>query len=76
MIVIEFLLFLLKVSALVFVIGILINLILDVVIIQPLWNRKANKKKLELFDVIIEKAKNGEIVTEDMVEDLEEEIED
>lgn len=76
MIVIKFLLFLLGVSALIFFIGILINLILDVVIIQPLWNRKANKKKLELLDVIIEKAKNGEIVTEDVLEDVEEKIED
>lgn len=76
MIVIDFLVFLAKVFGLIFVIGLLINLILDVVIIQPIENRILQRKRLELLDTIIEKERNGETVTEDTIDELEEKIED
>ena len=57
---INFLIFLLKVFGLTFIIGIILNLILDVVIIDPIINRKKAKKELEMFDVVIEKMKKGE----------------
>lgn len=57
---INFLIFVVKVLGLIFVIGILFNLILDVVIIQPIHNREANRKKLEMVDALIKKIENGE----------------
>lgn len=57
---INFLIFVVKVLGLIFVIGILFNLILDVVIIQPIHNREANRKKLEMFDALIKRIENGE----------------
>lgn len=76
MIVIDFLVFLVKVLALVFAIGFLINLILDAVIIQPIENRIVHRKRLQLIDAIIEKERSGENVTKDTIEEIEEEIED
>lgn len=60
---INFLVFLFKVFGLVFVIGLIIDLILDVVIIQPIHNRTLHRKRLELLDVIIDKVKKGEDIS-------------
>lgn len=64
----------LEVLGLIFVIGILFNLILDVVIIQPIHNRAANKKKLEMMDLLMQKVKNGEVEIE--ADEIKEEVEE
>lgn len=57
---IGFLIFLIKVFGLIFVIGILANLILDIVIITPIETRLMEKRKRELFDILIKKIEKGE----------------
>lgn len=64
----------LEVLGLVFVIGMLFNLILDVVIIAPIHNRAAQKKKLEMMDLLLQKVKNGEVEIE--ADEVEEEVEE
>lgn len=71
---IMFLIKALEVLGLIFVIGILFNLILDVVIIQPIHNRAANKKKLEMMDLLMQKVKNGEVEIE--ADEIKEEVEE
>ena len=76
MILIEFLVFLLKVLGLAFLVGIILNLLIDVIIINPIENRIMQKKRQELFDVIIERIKNGEdIEIEKIHEEADEKIE-
>lgn len=74
MVLINSLLFVVKVLGLVFLIGLLFNLILDGIIIKPIMQRAADKKKLEILDIILDKMQNGEIITEDDVDELEEEL--
>ena len=57
---IGFLIFLIKVFGLIFVIGILANLILDIVIITPIETSLMEKRKRELFDILIKKIEKGE----------------
>lgn len=52
---IKSLIFILEVLGLVFVIGIVVNLILDILIIEPIMNRKMLIKKAKLYDLAIEK---------------------
>lgn len=61
--IIEFLFLVLKVLALISLIIILFDIILDALIIKPIMKRSAEKKEQEIFDLIIEKMKNGEIDT-------------
>lgn len=78
MAVIKFLGMAVAVLALVFVIGVIFNLILDVVIIQPILNRQIFKRKLELMDILndkISKCESIEKVAELNVDDIEKEIE-
>lgn len=72
---IKCLIFILEVLGLVFVIGIVINLILDVIIIEPIMKRKMIISKAKLFDLIVEKAKNGEDILNCKVDEIEKEIE-
>lgn len=79
---INFLVFLLKACGLIFVIGILINLILDTVIINPIINRRIEMKKIKIMDMLIEKVKNGEDISKFKIDadtlkaEIEEKIED
>lgn len=79
---INFLVFLLKASGLIFVIGILINLILDTVIINPIINRRIEMKRIKIMDMLIEKVKNGEDISKFKIDadtlkaEIEEKIED
>lgn len=61
---IMFLIKTLEVLGLTFVIGMVFNLILDVVIIGPIHNRVAQKQKLEMMKLLMEKVKNGEVEIE------------
>ena len=63
---INFLIEVLKASGLIFLIGILFNLIIDVIILKPIQNRAMNKKQEELMDAIIKQIKNGNITIEDL----------
>lgn len=74
MVLINSLWFVVKVLGLVFLVGLLFNLILDAIIIKPIMQRAADKKKLEILDIILDKMQNGEIITEDDVDELEEEL--
>lgn len=74
MVLINSLWFVVKVLGLVFLVGLLFNLILDGIIIKPIMQRAADKKKLEILDIILDKMQNGEIITEDDVDELEEEL--
>lgn len=72
---IKFLIFVLEVFGLIFVIGLLFNLILDVVIIQPIQNRIINQKRIEFMNIINEKLKNNEDIQIEEVQTLEKELE-
>ncbi len=72
---IKFLMFVIEVFGLIFVIGLLFNLILDVVIIQPIQNRIMMKKRIEFMNIINEKLKNNEDIQIEDVQTLEKELE-
>lgn len=72
---IKFLIFVIEVFGLIFVIGLLFNLILDVVIIQPIQNRIMMKKRIEFMNIINEKLKNNEDIQIEDVQTLEKELE-
>lgn len=57
---IKCLIFILEVLGLTFVIGIIINLILDVIIIEPILNRKMLIQKAKMFDLLVQRLKNEE----------------
>lgn len=61
-----FLIEVLKVLGLIFLIGIVFNLIIDVIILRPIQNRIMNKKQEELMDAIIKQIKKGNITIEDL----------
>lgn len=65
---IAFLVKTLEVLGLIFLIGILINLIIDVIIIRPIYTRAANKQKLDLMDSIIKQVKSGDLKLEQLEE--------
>lgn len=60
---IDCLIFMLKVMALLSLILILFDIILDALIITPITKRNEKKKQLEIYDFLIEKLKNGDIET-------------
>lgn len=65
---IAFLVKTLEVLGLIFLIGILINLIIDVIIIRPIYTRAANKQKIDLMDSIIKQVKSGDLKLEQLEE--------
>ena len=73
---IKSLIFVLEILGLVFVIGLVVNLILDVVIIDPIMNRKMMIRKAKLFDLLIEKIQKGEDIPGITVDEIKEKIED
>ena len=74
MVIINFLWFAIKVLGLVFITGLLLNLILDVIIIEPIMQRAVKRRKLKILDIIIHKMANGEELTKEEVESLDEEL--
>ena len=60
MVIINCLWFAIKVLGLVFITGLLLNLILDVIIIEPIMQRAVKRRKLKILDIIIHKMANGE----------------
>lgn len=65
---IAFLVKTLEVLGLIFLIGILINLIIDVIIIRPIYIRATNKQKLDLMDSVIKQLKDGDLKLEQLEE--------
>ena len=65
---ITFLVQVLEVLGLIFLIGILINLIIDVIIIRPIYIRATNKQKLDLMDSVIKQLKDGDLKLEQLEE--------
>ena len=65
---ITFLMQVLEVLGLIFLIGILINLIIDVIIIRPIYIRATNKQKIDLTDSIIKQVKSGDLKLEQLEE--------
>lgn len=65
---ITFLMQVLEVLGLIFLIGILINLIIDVIIIRPIYIRATNKQKIDLMDSIIKQVKSGDLKLEQLEE--------
>lgn len=65
---ITFLVQVLEILGLVFLIGILINLIIDVIIIRPIYIRATNKQKIDLMDSIIKQVKSGDLKLEQLEE--------
>lgn len=65
---IAFLVKTLEVLGLIFLIGILINLIIDVIIIRPIYIRATNKQKIDLMDSIIKQVKSGDLKLEQLEE--------
>lgn len=72
---IKSLIFILEVLGLVFLIGSVVDIILDTIIINPILNRKMLIQKARLFDLIIEKMKNGEDIPDFSLESVEQEEE-
>lgn len=72
---IKSLIFILEVLGLVFLIGLVVDIILDTIIINPILNRKMLIQKARLFDLIIEKMKNGEDIPDFSLESVEQEEE-
>jgi hypothetical protein len=70
---IKSLIFILEVLGLVFLIGLVVDIILDTIIINPILNRKMLIQKARLFDLIIEKMKNGEDIPDFPLESVEQE---
>ena len=70
---IKSLIFILEVLGLVFLIGLVVDIILDTIIINPILNRKMLIQKARLFDLIIEKMKNGEDIQDFSLESVEQE---
>lgn len=70
---IKSLIFILEVLGLVFLIGVVVDIILDTIIINPILNRKMLIQKARLFDLIIEKMKNGEDIPDFSLESVEQE---
>ena len=56
---ITFLVQVLEVLGLISLIGILINFIIDVIIIRPIYTRAANKQKFDLMESIIKQIREG-----------------
>ena len=65
---ITFLMQVLEVLGLIFLIGILLNLIIDVIIIRPIYIRATNKQKLDLMDSVIKQVKDGDLKLEQLEE--------
>lgn len=65
---IAFLVKTLEVLGLIFLIGILINLIIDVIIIRPIYIRATNKQKIDLMDSTIKQVKSGDLKLEQLEE--------
>ena len=65
---ITFLVQVLEILGLIFLIGILINLIIDVIIIRPIYIRATNKQKIDLMDSIIKQVKSGDLKLEQLEE--------
>ena len=65
---IAFLVKTLEVLGLIFLIGILINLIIDVIIIRPIYIRATNKQKIDLMDSIIKQVKSSDLKLEQLEE--------
>ncbi len=65
---ITFLMQVLEVLGLIFLIGILLNLIIDVIIIRPIYIRATNKQKLDLMDSVIKQLKDGDLKLEQLEE--------
>ena len=72
---ISFLVDILKVVGLIFLIGIVVELIVSVLIVTPIKTIIGYKKKSRLLDILMEKVANGEDLTNDDVQELEEKIE-
>lgn len=70
---IKSLIFILEVLGLVFLIGVVVDIILDTIIINPILNRKMLIQKARLFDLLIEKMKNGEDIPDFSLESVEQE---
>lgn len=70
---IKSLIFILEALGLVFLIGLVVDIILDTIIINPILNRKMLIQKARLFDLIIEKMKNGEDIPDFSLESVEQE---
>lgn len=70
---IKSLIFILEVLGLVFLIGVVVDIILDTIIINPILNRKMLIQKARLFDLIIEKMKNGDDIPDFSLESVEQE---
>lgn len=70
---IKSLIFILEVLGLVFLIGVVVDIILDTIIINPILNRKMLIQKARLFDLIIEKMKKGEDIPDFSLESVEQE---
>lgn len=73
---INYLVYLLKIFGLILVLGILFNLILDVVIIQPIQNRILRGKKVKLFKTLMKKIENGEEISKTDLDLIKEKIEE
>lgn len=74
---VAFLILCMKILGLIFVIGLLFNLIIDLVIITPIETRLMEKKKRELFDILIKKVEKGEEIPNTIELDInKEKIED
>ena len=70
---IKSLIFILEVLGLVFLIGVVVDIILDTIIINPILNRKMLIQKARLFDLIIEKMKNGDDIPDFSLESVKQE---
>lgn len=73
---INYLVYLLKIFGLILVLGILFNLILDVVIIQPIQNRILRGKQVKLFKTLMKKIENGEEISKTDLDLIKEKIEE
>lgn len=65
---IAFLVKTLEVLGLLFLIGIVVNLIIDVIIIRPIYVRAVNKQKLDLMDSIIKQISEGNVDLETLAD--------
>ena len=72
---VKFLVYTLEVLGLVFIIGILFNLILDAVIIAPIQNRRIARQRAKMIDLVLEKMENGEDIPKFDIDEIEKEIE-
>ena len=70
----NFLVFAAKVVGLIFIIGLLLDLIVDVVIMTPIKSIMAARRKKQIMDLIINKLENGEDLEKEDVENMKKEI--